>query len=65
MASENRLIAAPKARREYLGEISAMTEFRWRESGLLPEPIRINRRCYYREQDLLAFQQKAGGSHGK
>lgn len=59
MQSEHKLVPAPKARREYFGGISAMCEWRWRQSGLLPEPIKINGRCYYRESDLIAVQQRA------
>jgi len=56
MDPKNKLISAPVARASYLGGVTAMTEWRWRKAGMLPEPIRINRRCYYREADLLAFQ---------
>lgn len=41
-----RLIPAPEFRRR-MGGISPMTEHRWRKAGILPEPIRIQRRCYY------------------
>jgi len=56
MTPEKRLIKASDARQMYLGGISQMTEYRWRKRGILPEPIRINKRCFYREADLLAVQ---------
>lgn len=58
MTSSNKLIPAPKARVQYLGEISAMTEWRWVKQGILPEPIKINGRNYRRKSDLLAFQER-------
>lgn len=58
MTYNPKLVAAPKARIEYLGGISAMTEHRWRNAGILPEPIRIRKRNYYREADLIAVQQR-------
>ena len=54
------LIPAPEARR-LLG-ISAMSEWRWRQEGLLPEPVKIRRRCYYRRGELLAAM-RAFGEH--
>lgn len=64
---QNRLIPAPKVRREYFGDISAMTEWRWRKAGILPEPIQIRRRNFYRESDILDVQRRmaeapAGGA---
>lgn len=56
---QNKLIAAPTARREYLGNISNMTEWRWRRAGILPEPVRIRKRNFYREDDLLAVPKRA------
>ena len=58
MTTENKLVAAPKARADYLGGISAMTEHRWRKAGILPQPIQIRKRNFYREADLLAIQQR-------
>lgn len=59
MKHENKLVPAPTARRDYMGDVSAMTEFRWRESGILPEPVKINKRNFYYETDLLAIPQRA------
>ena len=65
MTHNAKLVAAPKARTEYLGGISAMTEYRWRKAGVLPKPIQIRKRNYYREADLIAVQQRfAAGSEG-
>lgn len=63
MTEENRkIVAAPTARRDYLGNISAMTEYRWRAAGILPQPIKIRKRCFYREADLIAIQESHAGS---
>lgn len=35
--------------RRMLGGISKMTEWRWRKAGILPEPIKIRRHCFYRQ----------------
>lgn len=61
MDPTKKLVPAPKARAEYFGGQSAMTEWRWRKAGILPEPIRINGRCFYRESDLLAVQARFAG----
>ena len=58
MTEDHKLVPAPKARREYFGGISAMTEYRWRKAGILPTPIKIRKRCFYRESDLLAVQAR-------
>ena len=59
MQHENKLVPATKARNEYLGGISAMTEWRWIRDEILPPPIKINRRNFYRDSDLLAVPQRA------
>lgn len=64
MQSQNTLVSAPKARRTYLGNISAMSEYRWRKAGILPTPIKINGRNYYRESDLIAMQERFAGDSG-
>ena len=51
------LIAQPDLRR-MLGNVSDMTIWRWRRSGLLPNPMVINRRNYYRESDIVAMQSR-------
>jgi predicted site-specific integrase-resolvase len=58
MTTETKLVAAPKARSEYFGGISAMTEHRWRKAGILPPPIKIRKRNYYRESDLIEIQNR-------
>lgn len=58
MTEDHKLVPAPKARREYFGGISAMTEYRWRQAGILPTPIKIRKRCFYRESDLIAIQER-------
>jgi len=65
MTDENRkLVAAPTARADYLGNISAMTEWRWRKAGILPDPIQINKRNFYRESDLIAVQDRFAAESG-
>jgi len=53
MAKQPRLISASQVRRE-LGGITAQTEWRWRQKGLLPAPITIERRTYYRADEFEA-----------
>ncbi len=64
MDSQHKLVPAPKARSEYFGGISAMSEYRWRQAGILPQPIKINGRCFYRESDLIAVQERFAGGDG-
>jgi hypothetical protein len=45
------LVSAREARK-LLGGITPMSEWRWRKAGLLPEPIKIRRRCFYRSEEL-------------
>ncbi len=47
------LITASEARR-LAGSISAMTEWRWRRDGLLPHPVQIRGRNYYRRGAFMA-----------
>lgn len=51
----HKLIPASRAREEYLGGVSDMTIWRWLETPSLnfPKPIRIGRRRYWRESDLI------------
>lgn len=56
--NEHKLVSAPIARRDYFGGITSMTEHRWRKAGILPQPIKIRKRCYYRESDLIEFQAR-------
>jgi hypothetical protein len=45
--------------RERSGDVCAMTEYRWRKVGILPEPIKINGRNFHYESDVLAIPQRA------
>ena len=58
MDNRNKLVPASKARNDYFGGISAMCEWRWRKAGILPEPININGRNFFRESDLIAAQER-------
>jgi hypothetical protein len=57
------LVAAADARRE-LGGISAVTEWRWREAGILPRPHRVRNRNYYRRSELEAVKAAAAEPGG-
>lgn len=59
--TDHKLVSAPTARREYFGGISAMTEWRWIKAGVLPTPIKIRRRNFYRASDLLNVQRRFEG----
>ena len=49
--------------RGMFGNVSDMTIWRWRRDGLLPEPIVINRRNYFRAREIVAMQARlAAGS---
>ncbi len=47
------LVSRPNARKA-LGDPSAMTIWRWEKKGILPEPIMICGRAYYRRSQLNA-----------
>ncbi|MGE3652286.1 MAG: helix-turn-helix transcriptional regulator [Reyranellaceae bacterium] len=47
----NRLLSSREVR-ERLGGMSAMTEWRWRRDGDLPEPVKIRGRNYYDEAQV-------------
>ena len=42
------LISSAEIRRQ-LGDVSDMTIWRWEKAGILPEPIKINGRKYWRQ----------------
>jgi hypothetical protein len=42
------------------GNISAMTEWRWRRAGLLPEPIQVRGRNYYRRAEFMRALRNLG-----
>ena len=44
------LIPATRVRADF--SISSMSEWRWRKAGLLPEPVKIRGRAYYRRDEL-------------
>lgn len=46
------LISSANVRRQL--DISAMTEWRWRRDGLIPEPVKIRGRCYYKLPEIEA-----------
>jgi len=59
MQGKPNLLPAPEAR-DYVGGISAMTEWRFERDPDLgwPVPVRIKRRKYYRVSELDAFLER-------
>lgn len=60
LESGRKLIAA-QAVKERFGGISHMTLYRWTKSGVLPEPVQINGRNYWNENDIDAVLSKKSG----
>lgn len=60
----DQLISQPQLRGLF-GEISDMTIWRWRQNGLLPQPIVINRRNYYRQSDIAEMQSRLSPKSGE
>jgi predicted site-specific integrase-resolvase len=48
-----------------LFQITRATELAWRSQGILPPPIRMNRRVFYRRDDLARIINEKSGNHGK
>lgn len=47
----DKLLSSRTVRSE-LGEISEMTVWRWVQDGILPQPVKINRRNYWHQSDI-------------
>ena len=47
----NNLYPAPQVRKNFLGGISAMTEYRWWQRGF-PRPKKVNGRNYYTTEQV-------------
>jgi predicted site-specific integrase-resolvase len=45
--------------------ITRPTELAWRSKGLLPRPIRMNRRVFYRSDDLAKIINEKSSNNGK
>jgi len=56
VANPHQLVNQTEARR-LNGDVSAMTWWRWRQAGLVPEPVVIRGRNYYRADDLAKMQR--------
>lgn len=56
-----RLIPQPELR-QLFGNVSDMTIWRWRKAGLLPKPVVIRRRNYYREREIAELQASLAAS---
>ena len=65
MPDESALITS-KAVRSHFGGISDMTLWRWANNPALdfPKPIIINRRKYWRESDISAWERQAALASG-
>lgn len=46
-------------------DISRPTEISWREMGILPRPIAMRRRLYYRRKDIERIINRREQSNGK
>jgi predicted site-specific integrase-resolvase len=51
--------------RTTLGGVTGMTLHRWMRAGILPQPIKINGRNYWRESDVEALKQGRGRNSGE
>lgn len=56
---DDALLSASEARK-LAGGITSMTEWRWRRAGLLPEPIKIRRRAYYKRSAFMHALRNLG-----
>ena len=56
--NDDPLVKASKARQEW-GGISSVTEWRWVKKGILPKPISINGRNYYRRSTVRGLGEAA------
>ena len=61
MQNTRKIIPASEMRHQ-LGGISVATEHRWRCDGILPEPIKINRKNFYLQTDIDEFVQNLSES---
>lgn len=61
-AHDSDALISASAGRSLAGGISAMTEWRWRRAGLLPEPIHIRGRNYYRRGEFMRALRNLGTS---
>lgn len=57
------LIASKELKRR-LGGVSDMTIYRWRERGILPDPVKIGARNFWREADIVKLQAGLGAVGG-
>lgn len=53
----NKIFYSPKEVQEILG-ISAPTEIRWSKAGMIPDPLYIGKRKYYRKEDIDGMKPK-------
>jgi predicted DNA-binding transcriptional regulator AlpA len=54
VASSEALITSKEVKRR-LGGVSDMTIHRWRERGILPDPVKIGARNFWRENDIATI----------
>lgn len=56
-STDDPLWAQPQVK-EYLGGVSDMTLWRWRHVGILPDPIHIRKRNYWRKSTIVGVAEK-------
>jgi hypothetical protein len=49
---DNPALLSQREVKRRMGNVSSMTIYRWRQSGMLPAPIVMNRRNYWRAADI-------------
>ena len=54
--SELDILISQKQLKRNFGNVSDMTIWRWRRSGTIPQPVKINGRNFYRQSELLQSQ---------
>ena len=53
------------AARQRLGDKSLMTMWRWVQAGILPAPVKINGRNFWREADIERIQREGAAPQQK
>ena len=61
---DDALICQPEAKR-LAGGVSDMTMWRWRKDGVIPQPMSIRRRNYWRRGEFLAALEAAADPAGR
>jgi predicted DNA-binding transcriptional regulator AlpA len=59
MDKQPKRVLTARTVRYCLGDISEVSLWRWVQQGIVPPPIKINGRNYWREADIVAVQEGA------